>query len=156
MKIFGHPGEILDAVGETFGPGPGLVVDQNRISAFAVATDDGQWIHVDAERAAAGPFGGTIAHGYLTLSLIPALMRGLYRCERAAMTVNYGLNRVRFPAPLLSGRTIHATALLAAAIPIEGGVQMNLTVSVHADGLVKPCCVAELVSRVYEQGISPQ
>jgi hypothetical protein len=72
------------------------------------------------------------------------------------MTDKNGLNRVRFPAPLLSGRTIHETDLMAAAIPIEGGVQMNLTVSVHADGLVKPCCVAELVSRVYEQGISPQ
>lgn len=156
MRIFGHPGEILDAVGETFGPGPGMVVDQERISAFAGATDDEQWIHVDAARAAAGPFGGTIAHGYLTLSLIPALMRSLFRCERAAMTVNYGLNRVRFPAPLHSGSTVHATALLAGAIPVEGGVRMELTVSVRAERLTKPCCVAELISRVYEKGIAPQ
>lgn len=149
MRTFAHPTELLGAVGEAFGPGPAMVIDQDRIAAFADATDDHQWIHLDPERATAGPFGGTIAHGHLTLSLMPALVRDLYRCEGAAMTVNYGLNRVRFPAPVRAGASIHARGTLTAATAIDGGVQTELTVSVQAEGSAKPCCVAELVSRIY-------
>ncbi len=151
MRVFAHPSELLDAVGETFGPGPGLLVDQDRIAAFADATDDHQWIHLDPERATAGPFGGTIAHGYLTLSLLPVLVRGLYRCDGSRMIVNYGLNRVRFPAPLRSGSTVRATAVLSAAEPVTGGIQTVLTVTVLADGAEKSCCVAESVSRLYPE-----
>lgn len=149
MRIFAHPTELLGAVGETFGPGPALLVDQDRIAAFADATDDHQWIHLDVERAANGPFGGTIAHGYLTLSLLPVLVRELYRCDGARMTVNYGVNRVRFPAPLHSGSTVHATAVLSSAEPVPGGIQTVLTVTVQADDAEKPSCVAESVSRIY-------
>ena len=149
MRVFASPAELVAAVGETFGPGPGLLVDQARIAAFADATDDHQWIHLDAERAAAGPFGGTVAHGYLTLSLLPALSRDLYRCEGVGMVVNYGLNRVRFPAPLLSGSLVQASAELTSVEPVAGALQVVMTVTVQAEGAAKPCCVAASVSRLY-------
>ncbi len=149
MRVFANPAELAAAVGETFGPGPGLLVDQARITAFADATDDHQWIHLDAERAAAGPFGGTVAHGYLTLSLLPALIRDLYRCDGVVMVVNYGLDRVRFPAPLRSGSVVHASAELTSVAPVAGALQVVTTVTVQAAGAPKPCCVAASVSRLY-------
>ena len=149
MRVFASPAELAAAVGETFGPGPGLLVDQARIAAFADATDDHQWIHLDAERAAAGPFGGTVAHGYLTLSLLPVLSRDLYRCEGVGMVVNYGLDRVRFPAPLRSGSIVQASAELTSVEPVAGALQVVMTVTVQAEGAAKPCCVAASVSRLY-------
>jgi acyl dehydratase len=149
MRVFGSVQELAGAVGEVFGPGQGILVDQDRISAFADATEDHQWIHLDAERAAAGPFGGTIAHGYLTLSLLPALASGLYRTEGVVMGVNYGLNRVRFPSPVPSGSTVHATSRIDSVEEFPGGVQVVATITVAAEGSDKPCCVAESVSRLY-------
>ncbi|GAA0803059.1 MaoC family dehydratase [Spirilliplanes yamanashiensis] len=136
-------------VGDTFGPGPWLAVEQSRIDAFAGATGDDQWIHVDPARAAAGPFGGTVAHGYLTLSLLPLLARDLYTFEGLTMALNYGLNRVRFPAPLPSGASVRATAEVVSLEPAGGAVQLVMRVTVHSDRGEKPVCVAETVSRLY-------
>src|SRR6478736_3556083 len=152
MRVFSSVDELASSIGETFGPGPGLLVDQARIQAFADATDDHQWIHLDAQRAAAGPFGGTVAHGFLTLSLLPVLTRDLYRCEGVGMVVNYGLNRVRFPSPLRSGATVHAGAQLISAEPGGGGLQVVMVVTIQAANADKPCCVAESVSRLYRSG----
>ena len=137
------------SVGDTFGPGPWLAVEQSRIDAFADATGDDQWIHVDPARAAAGPFGGTVAHGYLTLSLLPLLARDLYKPEGLRLALNYGLNKVRFPAPLPSGSSVRATAEVAELEPVNGGVQLVMRVTVHSDRGGKPVCVAETVTHLY-------
>jgi acyl dehydratase len=149
MRVFASIDELAAAVGETMGPGPWQRIEQSRVDLFADATDDHQWIHLDPERAAAGPFGGTIAHGYLTLSLLPALAGQLYRVDGVAMGVNYGLNRVRFPAPLRVGASVRATATIAEVSPVDGGVQLVAGVTVESDGGGKPVCVAETVSRLY-------
>ncbi len=149
MRTFSSAAELLGAVGETIGPGDPYLVDQARIEAFADATDDHQWIHLDEERAAAGPFHTRIAHGFLTLSLLPALMRGLYRLEGATMGVNYGLNKVRFPAPLPTGSSVRASAVIADVTVVTDDIlQVVMTVTITAEGASKPCCVAESVSRV--------
>src|SRR5690606_7135698 len=103
------------------------------------------------ERAASGPFGGTIAHGFLTLSLLPVLARGLYRVEGTSKTVNYGLNKVRFPAPLRSGTRVRATARIDSVTPVDGGRQAVVVVTVEPEGGAKPCCVAEWVTRFYAE-----
>jgi acyl dehydratase len=149
MRIFTGTDDLAAAVGQTLGPGPWTRVDQGRIDLFADATDDHQWIHVDAGRAAAGPFGGTIAHGHLTLSLLPALVGGLYRVDGVRMGVNYGLNRVRFPAPLRAGGAVRATVTIAEVSVVDGGVQLVTSVTVDSDAGGKPVCVAETVSRLY-------
>ncbi|MCZ7374812.1 MaoC family dehydratase [Micromonospora sp. WMMC250] len=149
MRVFSSFEELAAAVGETFGPGPWRPVEQKRVDLFADATDDHQWIHLDPARAAAGPFGGTIAHGYLTLSLLPTLAGQLYRVDGVTMGVNYGLNRVRFPAPVRVGTAVRATATIAEVTPVSGGVQVVATVTVESDGGGKPVCVAETVSRLY-------
>ncbi|MGQ5261133.1 MaoC family dehydratase [Micromonospora sp. ZYX-F-536] len=149
MRVFTSFDELAGAVGETIGPGPWQRIEQSRVDLFADATDDHQWIHLDPVRAAAGPFGGTIAHGYLTLSLLPALAGQLYRVEGVAMGVNYGLNRVRFPAPLRVGAAVRATVVIADVSPVDGGVQLVAAVTVESDGGGKPVCVAETVSRLY-------
>ncbi|MEU4475873.1 MaoC family dehydratase [Micromonospora sp. NPDC023888] len=149
MRVFSSFEELATAVGETLGPGPWERIEQSRVDLFADATDDHQWIHLDPVRAAAGPFGGTIAHGYLTLSLLPALAGRLYRVEGVAMGVNYGLNRVRFPAPVRVGAAVRAAATIAEVSPVTGGVQLVATVTVESDSGGKPVCVAETVSRLY-------
>lgn len=149
MRVFTSVDELTAAIGETLGPGPWQPIEQDRVNLFADATDDHQWIHVDPERAAAGPFGATIAHGFLTLSLVPALAGQLYRVEGVAMGVNYGLNRVRFPAPLRVGAAVRASAVIAEVSPVSGGVQVVTAVTVNSDGGDKPVCVAETVSRLY-------
>jgi acyl dehydratase len=149
MRVFASVDELVTSVGEPIGPGEPFLVEQERVNAFADATGDHQWIHVDQEKAAAGPFGGTIAHGYLTLSLLPALVQELYRVENVRMGVNYGLNKVRFPAPLPVGSSVRATAELLTAEPVPGGYQLVSRVTVTADGSDKPCCVAETVTRLY-------
>ncbi len=149
MRTFTSAAELLGAVGESIGPGEPYLVDQSRIQAFADATDDHQWIHLDEQRAAAGPFGTRIAHGFLTLSLLPVLMGGLYRLEGVTMGVNYGLNKVRFPAPLPSGSSVRASAVIADVTAVTDDIlQVVMTVSITADGATKPCCVAESVSRM--------
>jgi acyl dehydratase len=149
MRVFSSVEDLAKAVGETIGPGEPVAVEQDRVNLFADATGDHQWIHVDPERAAAGPFGGTVAHGYLTLSLIPVLMQELYRVEGVRMAVNYGLNKVRFPAPVRVGSAVRASVELLSMEPVAGGYQLAARVTVTADGAGKPCCVAETLSRVY-------
>ncbi|MFF5215956.1 MaoC family dehydratase [Micromonospora sp. NPDC000442] len=149
MRRFASIDELAGAVGERLGPGPWFPIDQRRVDRFADATDDHQWIHLDQERAAAGPYGGTIAHGYLTLALLPALVGRLYRVDGVRMGVNYGLNRVRFPAPVRVGSSVRVVATIDEVSPFEGGAQLVATVTVDGDGGGKPVCVAETVSRLY-------
>jgi acyl dehydratase len=149
MRTFSSAAELLGAVGDTLGPGEPYVVEQSRIQAFADATDDHQWIHLDEERAAAGPFGTRIAHGFLTLSLLPVLMGGLYRLEGVTMAVNYGLNKVRFPSPLPAGSSVIASAVITDVTAVTQSIlQVVMTVSITAEGAKKPCCVAESVGRM--------
>jgi acyl dehydratase len=135
-------------VGERFGPSSWVEISQDTIDAFAEATGDHQWIHVDAERAAAGPFGTTIAHGYFTLSLLPAASYEVIP-PQSGMAINYGLNRVRFPAPVPVGSRVRASFEAAAVEEAEWGTQATLTATVERDGGDKPVCVAEVVFRYY-------
>ncbi|GAA0378859.1 MaoC family dehydratase [Streptomyces olivoreticuli] len=146
-RIFSSSDELRAAVGEELGPSDWLEVDQKRIDLFAAATGDHQWIHVDPERAAKGPFGTTIAHGYLTLSLLPSLVPLLMRISPVRMGINYGLNRVRFPAPVPVGSRLRARAVITGVSEVEGGVQLTTAVTVEREGGDKPVCVAESVSR---------
>ena len=136
-------------VGEELAVGEWLIVDQAMIDKFADATGDHQWIHIDRERAAEGPFGTTIAHGFLTLSLLPKLAESALKVDDVRMGVNYGLNRVRFPAPVPSGSRIRARLKLLSYDPLDGGAQLVMEVTMERDGSDKPVCVAETVSRRY-------
>jgi acyl dehydratase len=135
--------------GLELGPSTWREVTQERVDGFADATGDHQWIHVDPERAAQGPFGGTIAHGYLTLSMLPQASFELMRIEDASAAINYGLNKVRFPAPVPVGSRIRASFRIADVAEVEGGVQVTTVATVERDGGEKPVCVAETVSRYY-------
>ena len=127
-------------------------IDQPRVDLFAEATDDPQWIHVDPERAAQGPFGTTIAHGFLTLSLVvPLFEEVLPRLEGYALTVNYGLNRVRFPAPVPVGRRIRGRFTIEELEDVALGVQARVTVVIELEGQEKPACVAEALFRFYRE-----
>ncbi|WFE19355.1 MaoC family dehydratase [Solwaraspora sp. WMMD937] len=148
MRIFASVDDLARAVGESLGPGDWLPVDQHRVDRFAEATDDHQWIHTDPQRAADGPYGGTVAHGFLTVSLIPALMRRLYRVDGVRARINYGLDRVRFPAPLRTGSAVRAEAAIASVEPVVGGVQAVMAVTLTADSGDRPVCVAETISRL--------
>jgi len=142
--------ELQDAIGKEFGPTGWLEISQERIDAFADATDDHQWIHVDPARAADGPFGTTIAHGYLTLSLCtPLLAELLAGLGGSAMGINYGTNKVRFPAPVPSGSRIRGRATVASVDEVQGGEQFVVIVTVEREGGDKPVCVAEIVFRRY-------
>ncbi len=136
-------------VGEELAVGDWVTVDQPMIDKFAEATGDHQWIHIDVERANKGPFGTTIAHGFLTLSLLPRLAESAIKIDDVRMGVNYGLNRVRFPAPVPSGSRIRAHMKLLAYEPIDGGAQLVMEVTMEREGGDKPVCVAESVSRRY-------
>jgi acyl dehydratase len=148
-RIFTSADELKAAVGEQLGHSDWLEIDQKRIDLFAEATGDHQWIHVDPEKAAAGPFGTTIAHGYLTLSLLPTLVPQVLRVENVQMGVNYGTNKVRFPSPVPVGSRLRATAVLKEVTEAGGGVQITTAVTVEREGGDKPVCVAESVSRYY-------
>ncbi|WP_030622883.1 MaoC family dehydratase [Streptomyces sclerotialus] len=148
-RVFRSLDELRGAVGEELGPSDWLEVDQKRIDLFADATGDHQWIHVDPEKAEAGPFGTTIAHGYLTLSLLPALVPQLMRVDNVKMGINYGTNKVRFPSPVPVGSRVRATAKIAEVTEVAGGVQLTTAVTVEREGGDKPVCVAESVSRFY-------
>jgi acyl dehydratase len=150
MRTFANFEELRASAGGHLGYSAWRTVDQDQVTAFADATDDHQWIHVDPERAAAGPFGGTIAHGYLMLSLIPSFTSEVYRVDGTRMAVNYGLNKVRFPAPRPVGSQIRAGVRLASVEPVEGGVQVVAEVTIEREGFPKPCCVAETVARFYD------
>ncbi|MEV0321850.1 MaoC family dehydratase [Streptomyces sp. NPDC050658] len=149
-RIFRSAEELRAAVGEQLGYSDWLEIDQKRIDLFADATGDHQWIHVDAEKAAQGPFKATIAHGYLTLSLLPSLVPQVMRVEGMKMGVNYGTNKVRFPSPVPVGSRLRATAVLQeVAATKDKGVQVTAAVTVELEGGEKPACVAESVSRYY-------
>jgi len=141
--------EYQQHVGEHLGWSEWMLVTQDTVDKFADATGDHQWIHVDPERASAGPFGGTIAHGYLTLSLIPVLMTGMIQVDGVRMGFNYGANRVRFPAPVHVGAEIRLGATLAEVTPIDGGAQSVVDVTIEERDATKPSCVAQVVFRHY-------
>jgi acyl dehydratase len=138
---------MTELLGKELGPTEWLEVDQARIDEFAHATDDPQWIHVDPARAAEGPFGTTIAHGFLTLSLCVPLMAQVLRSDSHRMGINYGVNRVRFPAPVPSGSRIRARFTVQSVEEVPGGEQGVVLATVERDGGDKPVCVAELVVR---------
>jgi acyl dehydratase len=148
MRVFSGPDELVKAVGTELGAGEWMTVEQDRISLFADATGDHQWIHVDPERAAAGPFGTTIAHGYLTLSLLPVLTQQVYAVEGVRMGINYGLNKVRFITPVKVGSRVRAVLTLDSVTEVPGGLQIAATAVVQIDGVDKPAAVAETLSRV--------
>lgn len=147
MRIFNGTSELVSAVGEELGTSDWLVVDQQRINTFAEATGDHQWIHVDPEQAARGPFGAPIAHGLLTLSLLPSFLHQIYRVDGVRMTVNYGLNKVRLPALVRVGSKLRATARLVEAEPMGDAVQAQVSTTIDVEGGEKPACVAESVLR---------
>jgi len=139
--------ELAAAVGKSLGASDWLTVDQARIDQFADATDDHQWIHIDVARAQVGPFASTIAHGYLTLSLVNALLPQLFRVPNALLAINRGCHKVRFPAPVPSGSRIRALGDLLAVDEVSGGVDVVVRVTIEIDGHAKAACVAETVSR---------
>src|SRR5262245_51463309 len=140
---------LQERIGQELAVSDWLLVDQAMIDKFADATGDHQWIHIDRERAAKGPFGTTVAHGYLTLSLLPKLAESAFKVDDVRMGVNYGLNRVRFPAPVPAGSRIRARMKLLSYEPIDGGAQLVTEVTMEREGGSKPVCVAETVSRRY-------
>jgi acyl dehydratase len=148
MRIFKDVEEFAAAKGEPLGTGEWREVTQEQVRLFADATGDHQWIHLDAERAKTGPFGATIAHGYLTLSLIPVLAKDIYRVDNVSMVVNYGLNKVRFPTPVKVGSQVRGSAELVDISDVPGGIQAITRFTVEIEGSGKPACVAETVSRI--------
>lgn len=149
MRRFETLDELQGLVGQMVGQSDWITVTQQRIDQFAQATGDHQWIHVDPVRAAAGPFGATVAHGFLTLSLLPEMGASAFQVGDVRMGVNYGLNRVRFPAPVPVGSRLRGHFKLLSCEPIDGGAQMCFEVTMEREGSDKPVCVAESVSRRY-------
>lgn len=150
MEICRSVADLEAAVGREIGPTDWFPIEQSRVNGFADDTEDHQWIHVDPERAAAGPYGATIAHGFLTLSLLPYFMSRLRRVEGTRMAVNYGLDRVRFPAPVRVGSRIRARATLVDVRRIgDDAVQTVTRVTIEVEGEDKPACVADQVGRYY-------
>jgi acyl dehydratase len=147
VKTFKGLDELVASEGSQLGPSDWLEVTQDRVNLFAEATDDHQWIHVDPERAASGPFGGTIAHGLLTLSLLPHFTRQLYTVQNITMAVNYGYNKVRFITPVRVGAKIRARAQIASVAALDGAVQATLSTTVEIEGSDKPAAVVESIAR---------
>ncbi|MEW6099679.1 MAG: MaoC family dehydratase [Pseudomonadota bacterium] len=148
MKVFERLTDLQGLVGQSLGTSDWVEIDQERIDRFAEATGDHQWIHVDPARARKGPFGTTVAHGFLTLSLLPLFFESAFAIRDVAMGINYGLNRVRFPAPVPVGSRLRAHFTLLAYEPLEpAGAQLTVQVTVEREGSDKPVCVAESVTR---------
>jgi acyl dehydratase len=147
MTRYEHLADLEALVGQEVGLSDWITVDQKRIQLFADATGDHQWIHLDAERAAQGPYRTTIAHGFLTLSLLPEMSAAAFTVADTKMGVNYGLNRVRFPAPVPSGSRLRGRFKLLAYQRIEGGAQLTVEVTMEREGGDKPVCVAESLAR---------
>ncbi len=145
MRVFTSLDELEAATGESLGSSDWLTIDQQRIDTFAEATGDHQWIHVDVERSKDGPFGGTVAHGYLTLSLLPMLGQQVFSLDTPGAKLNYGVNKVRFPNPVLVGSRVRAHAELGGVVDVPAGKQMTLKWSIEIEGVDKPACVAETV-----------
>ncbi|MGR3906478.1 MaoC family dehydratase [Burkholderia sp. SR8] len=146
-RVFAHPGELAAAVGDTLGASDWLAIDQTRIDRFADATGDHQWVHVDPQRAKDGPFGACIAHGYLTLSLVNHFLPQIVRIDGARLGVNYGCDRIRFPAPVRVGARVRGVGELLRVEPLDGGVQAWIRVTVEIEGDARPGCVADTISR---------
>lgn len=150
MKTFDTLADLAACVGQEVAVSDWISITQQQVNLFAEATGDHQWIHVDVDRARAGPFGAPIAHGFLTLSLLPVFFQSAFEVRQSRMGVNYGLNRVRFTAPVPVGSRLRARLHLLAAEPIEqGGVQMTWSVVVEREGVEKPVCIAESLARSY-------
>jgi acyl dehydratase len=149
MRIFSGADELRAAAGTRIGASDWVTIDQTQVDTFADATVDHQWIHVDEQRAKDGPFGGTIAHGFLTLSLLPMFISQIYRIEGGRMGVNYGLNRVRFTAPVPVGSQVRADVELLDVADVSGGVQITTAVTVEIAGSERPALVAEWLTRQY-------
>lgn len=147
MKKFKDLAEFVSAEGTQLGPTEWLEITQDRVNLFADATDDHQWIHVDPDRAADGPFGATIAHGLLTLSLLPHFTHQLYSVDNVAMAINYGYNKVRFITPVRVGAKLRARAEIASVAQLENAVQATLAISVEIEGSEKPAAIAESIVR---------
>ncbi|OCB45773.1 dehydratase [Mycobacterium vulneris] len=147
MKVFSGLDEFVVAQGSELGPTEWMEITQERVNLFADATDDHQWIHVDPEKAASGPFGGTIAHGLLTLSLLPHFTHQLYRVDNVKLAVNYGYNKVRFITPVRVGAKVRARAAITDVAQLDGAVQATMTVTVEIEGSEKPAAVAESIVR---------
>ncbi|GAA5169922.1 MaoC family dehydratase [Pseudonocardia eucalypti] len=150
MRVFNGVDELKAAIGDELGVSEWLTIDQERINRFADATGDHQWIHVDAERAARGPFGKTIAHGFLTVSLIPLFNQQVFKVENIKMGINYGLNKVRFTSPVPVGSRLRARYEVLSVEDVGGGgVQVANKVTIELEGSERPACVAETLSRYY-------
>jgi acyl dehydratase len=148
-RIINGTDELKALVGEHLGYSPYLEITQERVNQFAEATGDFQWIHVDVERANAGPFGGPIAHGYLTLSLGPMMYPQIVHIEGFSMGVNYGANKVRFPSPVPVGANVRLGVKLLGVDDVAGGVQTTMEFTYEVEGASKPSCVAEIIFRQY-------
>ncbi len=149
MKTFEHLIEMQAMVGQSIGTSEWITVTQERVNLFADATGDHQWIHIDPERAAKGPFGTTIAHGFLTLSLLPEMSASAMEVLDTRMGVNYGLGKVRFPAPVPVGSRLRGHFKLTKYEPLDGGAQLTVEVTMEREGSDKPVCVAESLARRY-------
>jgi acyl dehydratase len=150
MKVFQTLQEVADKMGQELAISDWITITQERINQFADATGDHQWIHVDPQRASQGPFGSTIAHGFLTLSLMPAFFDSAMKITQTRMAINYGVNKVRFTSPVPVGSKLRARISLKSAEPIEpNGFQMTYSVLVEREGSDKPVCVAETMARRY-------
>ena len=141
--------DLAARVGQELGSSTWLTIDQDRINLFAQATGDHQWIHTDPQRAAAGPFGAPIAHGFLTLSLLPLMFERSFAIDDVRIGVNYGLNRVRFVSPVRVGSRVRGRFKLLGYEPLDGGAQLTVEATIELEGASKPACVAQTVSRRY-------
>ena len=147
--VIDSPDGLVALAGSSLGATPWQTISQEDVNTFGAVTRDEQWIHVDTERAQAGPFGGTIAHGYLTLSLVGPLFAELLRVREVSMVVNYGLEKVRFPAPVPVGKQVRLTASVAEVTEIKGAIQLVADAVIEVEGSTKPGCVARAVYRFF-------
>jgi len=147
VKVFENLDEFAASLGTRLGPTDWMHIDQDRVNGFADVTNDHQWIHVDPKRAADGPYGGTIAHGLLTLALVPQFSQQLFRIDKLAMGINYGYNKVRFISPVRVGSDLRARGEISAISQLEGAVQATITVTIEIAGSEKPAAVVEAIGR---------
>jgi acyl dehydratase len=147
--VFDRPADLIGKEGMQLGSSEWLVISQERINQFADATGDHQWIHVDPDKAKDGPYGACIAHGYLTLSLVNLFLPELLRVDNVSMGVNYGVDKVRFPSPVVVGSRIRGRGEIVAVEEVKGAVQVIVRVSVEIEGSERPACVADTISRFY-------
>ena len=149
--VFKHPADLLSAVGQHLGHSEWITIEQQRINQFADATDDHQWIHVDEEKAQAGPFGKTIAHGYLSLSLANKFLPEIMQVQSVKMGVNYGCDKVRFPAPVPVGSKVRGSGEMISAEEVKGGFQVVVRMTIEIEGGDRPACVIDTISRFYPE-----